>query len=895
MNFRNASAAAAVAAVLLMAAITAPNMAFAAASATELAAAMGLDASEVSSSDLGTSSQNGVAVMTTPVGGFPSEGDSFAVLSSGCADDVLQANDEPNHSCLLDGLNTADDEDLVQLKLVLNVPANSTSVSFDWKFYSEEYPEFVGSAFNDAFLAETGNSTFTLSGANITAPNNVAFDQNGDLISINTSGFLAMSAAEANSTTYDGATPKLNTVAPVPAGASTFTLIFSVFDMGDSIFDTTVFIDNVKFDTAAAPTTPSTKKASDLDGVVPANATVNSVVNATAKLLDGTTGGPIANATIKWSMEPSGPSTDSTTNNSGDTQTSLDLAGLAPGNYTVKVVFEGNAEFQMDSFEKPLKITGEGQQPPPAENRPPVAVDDTATAVANSTKVIDVLANDSDPDGDNLLILSVTQPANGTSNKSSDGKTVSYQSEPGFAGTDSFDYTISDGKGANATAKVTVNVNATAPPTPPQPPKPPADGDDNEKNMFCGRSEDDFDNVKFGTNESETIWGTDKDDLIRGWGGNDTIYGMDGNDCLKGDDGDDTIWGGEGHDGVRGGDGQDKLYGDGGNDIVNGHAGDDTAWGGDGKDTLLGEMGNDRLIGDAGGDTIWGGDGDDKILGEDGNDVAYGDAGNDKVFGQADHDNLWGGGDDDLVAGGDGRDALMGDAGNDRMWGGIGNDTLIGGDGMDRLVGDAGNDNLQGENNDDVLLGEQGNDAHDGGAGTDKCYDVEGTNTVVNCETDMPAAVSDMVAQLKNATSKYQDPAAAAADGYMPTDACVPGMGYHYVDVSLASDIAATELEPEVILYAPGENGTKKLAGVEYFVAALANTSEGPKPWFEGHTPPMGWNNTAPVLFEGQTFYGPMPGHEPGMPWHYDLHAWVWKDNPDGTFATLNPQVSCSS
>ena len=50
-----------------------------------------------------------------------------------------------------------------------------------------------------------------------------------------------------------------------------------------------------------------------------------------------------------------------------------------------------------------------------------------------------------------------------------------------------------------------------------------------------------------------------------------------------------------------------------------------------------------------------------------------------------------------------------------------------------------------------------------------------------------------------------------------------------------------------------------------------------------------------PTLF-GETFMGPMEGHEPLIPKeyvHYDLHAWLFKDNPLGMFAPTNPDVSC--
>lgn len=37
----------------------------------------------------------------------------------------------------------------------------------------------------------------------------------------------------------------------------------------------------------------------------------------------------------------------------------------------------------------------------------------------------------------------------------------------------------------------------------------------------------------------------------------------------------------------------------------------------------------------------------------------------------------------------------------------------------------------------------------------------------------------------------------------------------------------------------------------------------------------------------------PMAPHAPGMPWHYDLHAYIWQGNPDGIFEEWNPTVKC--
>ena len=88
---------------------------------------------------------------------------------------------------------------------------------------------------------------------------------------------------------------------------------------------------------------------------------------------------------------------------------------------------------------------------------PPVAVDDTETTDEDVVVDIDVLANDSDPDGDALSIIGTTDPANGSITVNADG-TITYTPDADFNGEDSFTYTISDGNGGEATATVTVTV-----------------------------------------------------------------------------------------------------------------------------------------------------------------------------------------------------------------------------------------------------------------------------------------------------------------------------------------------------------------------------------------------------------------------------------------------------
>ncbi|SEU22298.1 Ig-like domain-containing protein [Stigmatella erecta] len=95
-------------------------------------------------------------------------------------------------------------------------------------------------------------------------------------------------------------------------------------------------------------------------------------------------------------------------------------------------------------------------------NTPPVATDDAVTVGVNSGgTVVDVLANDSDPDGSPLTVTAVTQPANGTVTLVNG--VVTYTPNPGFTGTDTFTYTVSDGNGGFDTATVTVTVANTPP------------------------------------------------------------------------------------------------------------------------------------------------------------------------------------------------------------------------------------------------------------------------------------------------------------------------------------------------------------------------------------------------------------------------------------------------
>lgn len=94
----------------------------------------------------------------------------------------------------------------------------------------------------------------------------------------------------------------------------------------------------------------------------------------------------------------------------------------------------------------------------PRINGNPIANPDPTTTTPARAATINVLQNDSDPNGDTISLTGVSRPQNGTTKINADGRTVVYTPNAGFSGTDSFTYTISDGKGGTAVGTVPVTV-----------------------------------------------------------------------------------------------------------------------------------------------------------------------------------------------------------------------------------------------------------------------------------------------------------------------------------------------------------------------------------------------------------------------------------------------------
>ena len=161
-----------------------------------------------------------------------------------------------------------------------------------------------------------------------------------------------------------------------------------------------------------------------------------------------------------------------------------------------------------------------------------------------------------------------------------------------------------------------------------------------------------------------------------------------------------------------------------------------------------------------------------------------------------------------------------------------------------------------------------------------------------------PTAVS-MTSPARSATAKYHSLTVAQKAGYsILADTagitCIAGpemgaMGVHYVKGDLVKDPAIAATEPEALVYAPDRHGGLHLAALEYVVIKAD--------WDANQVPPASYVGSRyaqppPMLF-GHTFNFTDAPNRYGLPPFYSLHAWIWKDNPAGTFQMWNPNVHC--
>lgn len=164
------------------------------------------------------------------------------------------------------------------------------------------------------------------------------------------------------------------------------------------------------------------------------------------------------------------------------------------------------------------------------------------------------------------------------------------------------------------------------------------------------------------------------------------------------------------------------------------------------------------------------------------------------------------------------------------------------------------------------------------------------------------------LAEIRASTERYRDVEAALEDGYVrdPVDLCViaateghppelGGMGIHYFRPDLLR-IETTEprvdgtgthtdfTSPGVLVYEPQADGSLELVAVENLVFARA--------WREaGHDAPPAFFGREYLYLENDPATEADEAHlfEP----HFELHIWLYRENPSGLFAPFNPRVTC--
>ncbi len=255
---------------------------------------------------------------------------------------------------------------------------------------------------------------------------------------------------------------------------------------------------------------------------------------------------------------------------------------LIGNDFTTRTDFEslatatGGQAFAAANASEVVDALIEAIETPTVVNNAPLAVEDIFVTDEDISLSLDVLTNDSDLDGDVLTIseingliaevgTEITLDSGASLTLNSDG-TLSYNPGTAFASlnggetsTDSFNYTIDDGKEGTATATVTIDIN--------------------------------------GIDDALNLQGTKKDDHLIGGNNHDYLDGDKGRDLLDGGARNDTLYGGNNNDTLYGSEGNDYLDGGKDKDYLSGGLGDDTLIGGHGKDTLYGGEGSDVLNG----------------------------------------------------------------------------------------------------------------------------------------------------------------------------------------------------------------------------------------------------------------------------------------------------------
>jgi hypothetical protein len=161
---------------------------------------------------------------------------------------------------------------------------------------------------------------------------------------------------------------------------------------------------------------------------------------------------------------------------------------------------------------------------------------------------------------------------------------------------------------------------------------------------------------------------------------------------------------------------------------------------------------------------------------------------------------------------------------------------------------------------------------------------------IVLLATPSPAnAGAEDLSTARAGTAGFHQIDAALAAGYglfkdAKGIACIDSpagvMGIHYVNGALVGDAVLDPATPEALVYQQLPNGKLRLVAAEYIV-------------FQGAWLKAG-NAAGPTLFGQPLKLIPKPNRY-GLDPFYEIHAWIWKHNPDGMFKDWNPNGTCGT
>src|SRR5215469_16898951 len=142
-----------------------------------------------------------------------------------------------------------------------------------------------------------------------------------------------------------------------------------------------------------------------------------------------------------------------------------------------------------------------------------------------------------------------------------------------------------------------------------------------------------------------------------------------------------------------------------------------------------------------------------------------------------------------------------------------------------------------------------------------------------------------LIEQVRNATQQYVQISNAVADNFVPATPCVSGpdmgaMGVHFVRLDRITNLVLDAQQPQALIYEPMADGAMRLVGVEFIVLDAS--------WSAAHP------GTVPALQGNLLNYIGAPNRY-GLPAFWEIHVWAWEQNPKGSYADWNTDVTCSN